>query len=177
MEYTFYTIICKDENITDCYVGSTNNFNNRKSRHKTSCNNPSVKEYPYKIYQFIRENGGFDNFKFVELEKQFCETEYDRLIRERYWIETLNATLNTQIPSRTRKEYNETNKEQISLYKKEYNETNKDKINQQKKEYYKTNRDKINQQFTCECGGKYTHQHKTTHFKTKKHQDYINTLN
>ena len=151
MEYTFYAIICKNKNITDCYVGSTNNFYRRKSNHKTSCNNPSVKEYNYKVYQFIRENGGFDNFELIELEKQIFKTKEQASIRERYWVETLNSTLNSNIPSRTKKEYHEKNKEQI-LQK----------------------RDK---QFTCECGGKYTHQHKTTHFKTKKHQDYINTLN
>ena len=28
----------------------------------------------------------------------------------------------------------------------------------------------------CDCGGKYTHIHKSHHLKTKKHQKYLNEL-
>ena len=162
MEYTFYAIICKDENITDCYVGSTKNYKHRQRNHKTNCNNPKSKNFNCKVYQFIRENGGFDKFEFIELETKICETKREALIREQHWMETLKANLNTKVPGRTHEEYYEDTIEKHLQYQKEYREVN---------------REQINQQFTCECGGKYVKRNKATHFKTKKHQDYINLLN
>ena len=35
----FYKIVSKDLNITDIYIGHTTNFLERKSKHKTTCNN------------------------------------------------------------------------------------------------------------------------------------------
>jgi site-specific DNA-adenine methylase len=34
--------------------------------------------------------------------------------------------------------------------------------------------EKLKEKFNCECGGKYTYQHKSCHIKTKFHQDYLN---
>ena len=63
MLYTFYKIVCKDENITDCYVGSTINFNHRKRCHKENCYNNKLKQYNCKVYQFIRNNGNWENWE------------------------------------------------------------------------------------------------------------------
>ena len=45
------------------------------------------------------------------------------------------------------------------------------------KKYYEKNAVKIREQqgkkYQCECGGKYIHRSKARHFKTKKHQDYV----
>ena len=76
-----------------------------------------------------------------------------------------------------RREYYEKNKEKLKESKKEYNEKNKDKIKEYQKEYRDNNKDKINKKMTCECGGKYTHEHKSHHMKTKKHQKYLNNIN
>jgi hypothetical protein len=35
---------------------------------------------------------------------------------------------------------------------------------------------KANQKFECECGGRYVFNHKSTHQKSKKHQEYLQTL-
>ena len=34
--------------------------------------------------------------------------------------------------------------------------------------------DILNAKFSCECGGDYTHKHRSTHIKTTKHQQYFN---
>ena len=34
-----YRIVCKDANITDCYVGHTTNMVKRRQQHKHTCNN------------------------------------------------------------------------------------------------------------------------------------------
>lgn len=59
----------------------------------------------------------------------------------------------------------------------EYREENKQEINNKKKAYYRENKQEINnkqkQKFNCECGGRYTLSHKSNHFKTKIHRNFI----
>jgi len=55
---------------------------------------PESPYYNLKVYQFIRENGGWKNFIMVEIEKFPCKDSYEAAARERYYIETFNATLN-----------------------------------------------------------------------------------
>lgn len=129
-----YKIVCNDLTITDCYVGSTTNFTKRKWHHKSNC------EYGnFKVYQFIRENGGWNNWSMILIE-EYPTTSYLLLgQRERYWFENLNANLNLQVPSRTNEEWRNINKD----YRQEYLNQNKDHIAVQKKQYYEQNREKF----------------------------------
>ena len=71
MDYSnthFYTIVCKDLDVKDCYVGHTINSKNRRSSHKTLCYNTNCKDYNMPLYQFIRNNGGWNNFDLVLIE-------------------------------------------------------------------------------------------------------------
>ena len=122
-----YKLVCNDINITDIYVGATTDFIRRKSEHKASCNNPNNKKYNLKIYQCIRDNGGFINWTMLEVEKYPCNNNHESAIRERFNLELLSANLNKRIPCRTIQEYNETNKEKISSDHKQYRELNKEK--------------------------------------------------
>ena len=144
-----YKIVCKDLTITELYVGHTSNFRVRKNTHKSSCNNEKAKGYNYKVYSYIRDNGGFENWSMIEIEKYPCNDANECSARERYWIETLKANLNINIPSRTYKEYRELNKEKIKERQKErdkeYYKQNKEEIKEKLKEYQQLNRDKINQ--------------------------------
>ena len=72
---SIYKIVCKDANIKDCYVGSTTNLTKRKYLHKSVCNNVNDKAYNCYLYQYIRENGGFHNWDFIEIEKFDCKTK------------------------------------------------------------------------------------------------------
>jgi hypothetical protein len=129
-----YRIVCKDLSVTDCYVGSTTNFKRRRRGHKTGCNNPKDTSYNYKVYKFIRENGGWKNWDMIMVEKYPCNDKLELLKKEREVFETLKATLNSEIPSRTQKEYKLDNKETIKEKKKQYHLDNKETINQQRKE-------------------------------------------
>ncbi len=42
-QYIIYKIVCKDINITDCYIGSSIKFRKRKNLHKSNCNNVNGK--------------------------------------------------------------------------------------------------------------------------------------
>jgi hypothetical protein len=162
-----YKIVCNDLNITDVYVGHTTNFINRKAKHKSNCNNINGKEYNFKIYNTIRDNGNWNNWSMIEIEKYPCNDINEATARERYYYELLNAKLNTNCPGRNDKEY-----------KKEYYLGNKNKIQKISKYYYENNKNKINTPYICDiCNGKYTYIHRARHFDSKKHQTALNNNN
>jgi len=180
MDYSkcvIYKLVCNDLTVTDCYVGHTTNFTQRKKHHKDSTNIINNQKYNRKTYDFIRDNGGWDNFSMIEIEKYPCKDHNEATARERYWYEILTAKLNTNIPNRSKKEWYEANKEKIKEKSKEYYDTNKEKLLTKQKEYYDTNKEKINKKFTCECGSICCITYKQRHFKTPKHKDFISSNN
>ena len=122
MDYS-KTLIYKIEHIDDdsfVYVGHTTNFSKRKAQHKSCCNNESDKAFNLKLYQMIRDNGGWDNFKMIEVEKYECNDKREAERREDEVMKELKANMNARQSFRTPKEYYEQNKEKIDKYKKEY---------------------------------------------------------
>ena len=198
-----YKLVCNDLDIKDCYVGHTTNFTKRKQQHKERCINPNDNKYHLKVYQIMRENGGWGNWSMIEIEKYNCNDNNEARARERHWYDILNSKMNDKIPLRTKEEfkkmksendkryrekhkeelkiYREKNKEKITIQRKERYENNKEEILQKTKEY----REKHNEEIkfnkgalhTCVCGINYTHSHKTRHEKTKKHQEFIQNQN
>ena len=183
MIYYFYKIVC--ENLPNyAYVGSTRALAERRYRHKCSCNNENCEQYNRKLYQIIRENGGWDNWRMVCIHQGEFPDKRSAQIKEEELRVQLNGNMNSRrcyITQEERteydKEYREKNKDYYTEYKKEYYSENKDQIKESNKQYREQNKDKIkeqkNKKFECECGGRYTHANKSQHEKTKKHQDYI----
>jgi hypothetical protein len=126
-----YKIVCKDLKITECYVGHTTNFTDRKRRHKGCCNVESNLKHNLKIYTIIRANGGWDNWSMIEIENFPCDSKRQAESRERVWYELLDAKLNSQIPIIL---------VPINEYKREYDKTYK------QTEVYKTYREKFNEE-------------------------------
>ena len=170
-----YKIVCNDLNIADKYIGHTTNFKSRKNQHKNCCNNESQTKYSLKVYQFIRDNGGWNNWTMIKIEDYPCNSLLDATKRERELLEELKANLNNNIPTRTKKEYYQDNSEYFSLLNRDRRLNNLDKFKEKDKNYYNNNKDKIlqkrNEKITCECGGCYTHGNKSKHFKTIIHQN------
>ena len=136
-----YKICCKDVNIKNIYIGSTTNFRGRKRQHKCACNNENDKSYNYYVYQFIRNNGGWNNWDLIEIEKYEATDIHNLLSRERHHIEELKASLNKSIPTRTKKEYREQNKKEIKLWKQKHYQENKEVIAEKQKEYREQNKE------------------------------------
>ena len=91
-----YKIVCKDKTITECYVERTTNFIKREKQHQYSCRNENCKAHKMKLYTFINEHGGWDNWSIEIIEHI---DEYDKLQeREHYWFNFLNASLNKAVP-------------------------------------------------------------------------------
>ena len=122
MDYSktvIYKIVCNDLNIKDLYVGHTINFISRKSYHKSACNDIHNNDHNMKVYQFIRDNGGWNNWSMIEIEKYPCNDGNEARKRERHYVELLGAQLNRVIPSRSRKEssdkYYQDHREQLRI--------------------------------------------------------------
>ena len=69
----FYKIVCEDLTIKECYVGHTTDFKRRKGQHKGGCKNINSKEYNAYVYQFIRNNVGWNNFDMISIEIRCCD--------------------------------------------------------------------------------------------------------
>ena len=145
-----YKLCCKNLDVKNIYVGSTCNFTKRKSAHKTDSNNLNCKKYNLKVYKFIRDNGGFENWEMIMIEEYPCENKMQKIKRERHHIELLCSTLNSYVPGRDMKEYYQDNKEKIKEYRKnnsdkmkEYREDNKQKVKEFQKEWYEKNKERI----------------------------------
>jgi hypothetical protein len=175
-----YKICCKDENITECYVGSTTNAKNRKKTHKSKCTNKNSIDYNRPVYRYIRDNGGFDNWIFEVLENYPCRNKEQLVFRERFWFEKLGATLNSCYPQRSMEQYRKDNKVEISEKGKKYYEKNKVEISEKRKERYEKNKVEISEKgkekVECECGSVVRKDSLTKHKKTQKHQNYLKLL-
>ena len=90
-----YKIVCKNPNINDVYVGHTTNFIQRKYSHKIACNSITNN---IKIYNIIRENGGWDNWDMIEIAKYNCKNHTEARIKENEHFEQLNCSLNSKPP-------------------------------------------------------------------------------
>jgi len=156
-----YKLVHKnDQDNENIYVGSTTNFRGRKLQHKRNCCNEKYENYNLYLYQFIRENGGWNDWEMVAVETYPCENKRELEIRERFHIETLKSKLNKNIPTRTHKEYQkeyyENNHEKLLEYKKQYRQDNREKISENQKQYRQDNHQKIleknREKVSCECG-------------------------
>ena len=94
----FYKIYCKDETVKDLYVGHTTNFVQRKYAHKTSCNTDKHVNHNLKVYKYIRDNGGWNNWKMEIIGFNECYDHYEARKIEQNYFETLHATLNSIEP-------------------------------------------------------------------------------
>lgn len=185
-----YKLCCNDINVKDIYVGHSTDYKSRNNDHKKCCNNVNSKEYNVYKYQFIREHGGYENWKMIKLydfpcnSKREAEAEEDKTMRE------LNATLNKKQAYQLKedrleqykkhnqkrkndpeyikwqKEYEEKrkNKPERIEYNKKYNKEYREKNQEYLKEYEK----KRNEKITCEfCNSQIGKRSLKRHQKTK----------
>ena len=178
---TIYKLVKNDDyDNASIYIGSTTDFIRRKNNHKNCCNNEKQKGYKDKKYQYIRDNGGWDNWNMIEIEKFPCSDGNETRAKEEYWRSHFNAQLNSRKAYMTdeekleyHKQYREQNKDRIV----EYNENNKDKKREQDKLYRINNKDIINEKITCECGCIINKHSLIRHKKRQIHLDLISKIN
>lgn len=95
-----YKIVCKDLEVKDVFVSSTQNLDNRIASHKKLAKQPQLQPLSDQLmYTTIQAKGGFDNWDCIFIEKFSCSDKHELHARERYWIEQLGANLNKVIAS------------------------------------------------------------------------------
>jgi hypothetical protein len=107
-----YKITCRDPLIKDLYVGHTTNFVQRKHAHKQSCMNEKCVNYKCKLYETIRNNGNWENWKMEIINFFDCKNQYEARKKEQEYFISLNATLNepyAKKPKEIKQKFNCTN--------------------------------------------------------------------
>lgn len=157
VQYYFYRIVCRDISITDCYVGSTIDFGQRRRSHKFDCNTQTAINYNLPVYKFIRDNGGWANWSMVLIETDAFENKMEARRRERYCMENYRAALNSRVPSRSKREY-------MSRFNYDYYWKNREDLHAKKKI-----------QHDCPCGGRFTNCSRAKHYRTQIHKNYLDS--
>jgi hypothetical protein len=68
-DYSMYKIYPKNKELNYCYIGHTNDFNSRKRQHKLISTSEQNNKLHFKIYQTIIENGGWNEWEMIEIDK------------------------------------------------------------------------------------------------------------
>jgi len=181
--YTFYKIVPKNKELIYNYVGQTTNFINRKLQHKQQVENENYNKSHYKLYKTIRQNGGWDEWEMIEIEKLNGKTRLESRMREQKLIEEyksnlniLNAYITEEERASTKKtiteKYRENNKELLKEQTKQYKEDHKDIISEQMKKYREENKEKIRAKTK-----EYIENNKEKHDETQKAWREKNTEN
>ena len=178
-DYTFYKIVDVNAELDLCYVGSSVNMKKRKEKHKSACKCPNNPQHHLKVYKTIRENGGWDEFRVVEIgyREQLTLTQ-SRIIEDEYRV-LLKAELNSQRCHTTLEEKKAYHKKYNKNYREEHREETTEYHKKYNKNYREEHKDEMNEKASvkhiCPCGGKFTRSHKTHHEKSQRHQAYIAT--
>lgn len=91
-----YKLQCLDPSVKNIYVGSTTNLPRRVQYHRLSVTDND--KYDSRLYNFIRRNGGMDNWCGVLLEEFPCWSKAQLERRENHWFNAIKPELNTNIP-------------------------------------------------------------------------------
>ena len=193
--------ICEHEE-GEIYIGSTTKeyLSKRMVAHRYDYTKYKKGKHPFMTIHALFDKYGIENCRIILLEIVNCNSKDELFAREGYYIRTLEC-VNKIIVGRTKKEYREEHKEHAKEYQKIYSKTyrqenqevlsekskqyyqeNKEKLIDKSKQYYQENKEKLIEQhkmkYICECGSETRILHKSRHFKSKKHIDFIeSTIN
>ena len=95
--FYFYKISCREKDNKSFYIGKTKNYAIRYSTHKSYAKHSNIK-----LYQYIREHGGFENFTIEVIHKCVCD-EMSSIFLELHFINDYRSKgyemLNVQVPN------------------------------------------------------------------------------
>ena len=132
-----YRIACRDPKVPDSYLGYTTfSLVYVSDMFRARCKYDS-----WYVCEFIRQNGGVENWFFQRLDCNPCLTSLDARTELRKHFDASPPTLNRQLPTRTPKEYaqGEKNRE----VQKEYRAEHPEQIRLEQQRQYKKNRERL----------------------------------
>ena len=162
-----------DNGFNLCYIGSTidklsNRFNSHKAKYK------KYKQFGIgantSVYELF-DKYGVENCKIIWIEDYPCSSKKELEAREGHHQKN-NTCLNKNRAGRSRKEWEEDNKDQICIQQRNWRENNKTHLQQHKKQHYEQNREHYNllakqwrennKEYKNECDKRYREKHKET---------------
>ena len=174
----------------DVYIGSTcQPLSKRIAEHRASMR--SKRDSHLKLYQKMLEIG-VEHFNIYLVKETPCENkEQLRAIEGEYIRE--RGTLNGHIAGRNMKthgkEMNDIHREKYREVRQSYTINNKDKLTEYGQKYRNDRKEELNQKerdrytemtkikLTCTiCGAKHNKKNTPLHFRSRRHQDALNTL-
>ena len=185
---SIYIIRSKEPSLHDIYIGSCEDMRSRVRVHKYNCYNENSHRHNLKVYQYIRANGGWENWEMVQIGSVWNKATKPLFQIEQDYIDNYKPSLNCKRAYRSEeyikeykkqniKQWREKNKDHTLKYDKEYYQKNRDHRLEHAKEHYEKNKDRIREErgekFNCECGAIYVKRNKARHYKTKKHKSFI----
>jgi predicted GIY-YIG superfamily endonuclease len=170
-----------DDDDKNIYIGHTTNWIQRQYNHKKGCNNENNKEYNEKKYIYMRENGGWEEWRMIWIEDYPCNHKREAETREEFLRCNFNAILNMRKAIRTQetkkeydKDYHQEHNQQIKENQKEYKKQHKQEIKKQRKEHYENNK---GENILCECGLLIRKNYFQQHHNTQKHINLLKNNN
>lgn len=147
------------------YIGSTQDFTQRKKLHKISCANNLNPESKNRnrncpLYSEINRNGGWSKVTMSPLEEFEATSTIQSRIREQYWIDKIQIARRDAVLMNSVRAF--VTPEQIIESTRKYHETNREERNAK---CLATNSKKM----TCGCGVEHSVGDKSRHLKTAKH--------
>ena len=161
--YIIYKIVCDD--LPDfIYVGSTSDFNYRKRKHRQNSKDENCKAYNYKLYTTINENGGWENWRMIQINQVPNITRREAEAVEQEYSVELKANLNDKRAFL----FPEVKKELKAIRAKRYNESELGK---------ETTKARASIRYVCDCGKEICVVEKNRHNKSQFHLNYIKEQN
>ena len=154
MKYILYKITIADYT----YIGSTKDWIQRQYSHKSDFFNESSPRHNLKLYQTIRDNGGWNAIEKSPIEEYECDGPVQAHIREEYWRREYDAQMNSIRAHQTIDERIQYNRAASAAH-------------------YAANQDQAKaysaEKIQCECGVTHSRSGKSIHLKSKKHTDRL----
>jgi len=163
---TGYIYMIYKEGLKEIYIGSTEDLEDRKDQHKYRCECDDIAYSNMKVYKFIRENGGWNEWVFEMIEQYECENRRELEQREQYYMDINKDNLLNTHPAYTSKEdrkkrqalrdkekhkrnwNDEEKREQLKEKNRLYQKTSQYNLTEKRKEYVRNyrikNREKMN---------------------------------
>ena len=108
---------------------------------------------------------GGGNWDMVQVAEVQAKDKRDLHATERKYVEDLDATLNRQVPTKTRKQYYDDHKTEII-----------DRVKQYYQDHKAERRAYLDSVIECECGLTSTRSHFSRHKRTQRHKDRMAAL-
>jgi hypothetical protein len=175
-----YKITCDDKSITNTYVGHTTNFIQKKYVHKQNCIKTRKVNNKCEMYDIIRKNGGWENWKMEILDFFNCVDHNAAIIKEQEYYKILCKTsnnvnnVNNIIPNMSLIKSLKLNNLDYDFFKKENSEIKSKNVQNNGPILKKTNKKNAKTakiyhckfcDFTC-----YKESNYTTHLGTRRHE-------